>query len=91
MIEVVSPGSGQRDYVEKREEYFQFGVREYWIVDAEKQTIEQYVLARGDRYELVLKSSSGSIRSKVIDGFEIPIAAVFDNDQSLSTLKSFLA
>ena len=33
-IEVVSSGSEQRDYVEKREEYFQFGVREYWIIDA---------------------------------------------------------
>src|SRR5205823_3131080 len=30
VIEVVSLGSEHRDYVEKREEYLQFGVREYW-------------------------------------------------------------
>ena len=36
VIEVVSPGSEGRDYGEKREEYLLFGVREYWIVDADR-------------------------------------------------------
>src|SRR5439155_15693987 len=34
VIEVVSAESQHRDYVEKREEYWKFGVREYWIIDA---------------------------------------------------------
>jgi Uma2 family endonuclease len=35
----VSPGSEVRDYEEKPEEYLAFGVREYWIFDADKETI----------------------------------------------------
>ena len=37
VIEVVSPGSEIRDYEEKRDEYLQFGVLEYWIIDAERR------------------------------------------------------
>src|SRR5205823_5333416 len=33
VVEVVSPSSADRDYGEKRVEYLEFGVREYWIVD----------------------------------------------------------
>src|SRR5688572_26453217 len=36
VVEIVSPSSRQRDYDEKPDEYLQFGVREYWIVDREK-------------------------------------------------------
>jgi Uma2 family endonuclease len=37
VIEVVSPGSEQRDDVEKRQEYLAFGVKETWVVDADRQ------------------------------------------------------
>jgi Uma2 family endonuclease len=45
-IEVVSPGAEarRRDYVEKRDEYLQLGIREYWIVDPERRQLT--VLAR---------------------------------------------
>lgn len=44
IIEVVSPGSRRMDYVRKPGLYADAGVREYWIVDPEKQrtTIYQY-------------------------------------------------
>jgi Uma2 family endonuclease len=44
VIEIVSPGSEQRDYEEKPEEYFRFGVKEFWIIDAQRQ--EMLVLRR---------------------------------------------
>ena len=31
VIEIVSPGSEERDYGEKPEEYLRFGVKEYWL------------------------------------------------------------
>jgi Uma2 family endonuclease len=33
VVEVISPRSGDRDYVDKREEYLRAGVLEYWILD----------------------------------------------------------
>lgn len=33
VVEVVSQGGEDRDYVEKREEYLRFGVAEYWVLD----------------------------------------------------------
>src|SRR5262249_37634734 len=45
LIEIVSAESQFRDYILKREEYWKFGVREYWIIDAYRR--ELLVLRRG--------------------------------------------
>ena len=44
VVEVLSPGSARRDRVEKRRWYRQYGVREYWIVDASARRIDVLVL-----------------------------------------------
>ncbi len=49
VIEILSPGSRQKDLEVKRKIYAGFGVREYWIVDPDAQTIEVLVL-RKQRY-----------------------------------------
>lgn len=53
VIEILSPGSGKRDRMMKRESYARFLVPEYWIVDPAHLTIEQYVLVEsGQPYVL---------------------------------------
>src|SRR5205823_9504071 len=47
VIEIVSLSSEVRDYVEKREDYWHLGVKEYWIVDANRR--EMWVLRRQRR------------------------------------------
>ena len=42
VIEIVSPSSKPRDYMEKLFKYRMAGVREYWIVDPEKQRVMVY-------------------------------------------------
>jgi Uma2 family endonuclease len=42
-IEIVSPESVARDYSDKLMEYQDIGVREYWIIDPERQTAIFYV------------------------------------------------
>ena len=78
MFEVVSPGreSRTRDYVRKRQEYQQAGVREYVVVDRASRRVSVYtrgprgfrrrVLRAGDIYETTL-----------LPGLAIPVDDVF--------------
>ena len=76
VVEIVSPGSEQRDYVEKREEYLQFGIREYWIVDATKQEMLALQRSRG-QWEEHLVRPPALYRSLSLPGFEFNLASVF--------------
>src|SRR5260370_30832533 len=53
-IEVVSPSSRKRDYQEKPQEYLDRGIKEYWIVDADKQKVTILRRVRGKWVERVL-------------------------------------
>ena len=46
IIEIVSPSSKPRDYMTKLFKYCMAGVREYWIVDSEKQMITVYAFEK---------------------------------------------
>jgi Uma2 family endonuclease len=74
VVEVVSQGSRERDHGAKREEYLAAGVREYWIVDPERQ--HAVILVRhGDRWRepRVPKEASGEPRaSKEAGGSSTP-------------------
>lgn len=76
VAEVVSPGSEQRDYVEKREEYLRFGIQEYWIVDANRRAI--LVLRRsGGRWKERAVQPPETYRTRLLPGFELSSEAVF--------------
>ena len=49
VIEIVSPTSGQMDYVRKLALYQTAGVREYWIVDPQRETVTVYDLEHGGK------------------------------------------
>ena len=51
LIEILSPGSYQRDRVLKMEAYRKSGVPHYWLVDPVERTIEAFVL-RNELYAL---------------------------------------
>ncbi len=77
VIEIVSPGSEQRDYDEKREEYLAFGVQEYWIFDADKEQV--LVLRRmGGQWRERLVRPPELYRSTVLRGFELTCQQVFE-------------
>jgi Uma2 family endonuclease len=90
IVEVLSPSTEDIDRTIKFEDYAEHGVKEYWIIDPDPETIEQYVLA-GDVYKLLVKVQTGTIRSRVIEGFDIPVRAVFDEQENLKTLQTLLA
>jgi Uma2 family endonuclease len=76
VVEVVSPSSRDRDYVEKREEYFAFGVMEYWIFDAERG--ELLVLRRvGGRWVERTVRPPDEYRTRLLPGFALATGPVF--------------
>jgi len=72
LIEILSPGSAVHDTITKRELYERSGVREYWIVDAEKRSIAQLVL-RKKHYALAELDAGDRVKSVVLAGFEMNV------------------
>lgn len=69
VVEIVSPDSVRRDYVEKHREYAEAGVPEYWIVDPGNKVLTAFTLAQSGRYEVLFEGSKGKVASKVLPGF----------------------
>lgn len=90
VVEVLSASTESRDRGIKFEDYAAHAVGEYWLVDPDTETIEQYQLVERD-YELVMKSKSGEIESAVLAGFTIPVRAVFDEETHRATLDALRA
>lgn len=44
IIEIVSPGTARRDYLIKLNLYAEYGVKEYWIVNSDKEIVTVYHL-----------------------------------------------
>ena len=85
IVEVLSETTEARDRGVKLQDYAAHGVREYWLVDPEREFIEQHDLV-GDRYALRVKQTDGTLRSQIVAGFAVPVRAVFDRDLNLRTL-----
>ncbi len=78
VVEVLNESTEERDRGIKFEDYALHGVEEYWIVDSGNRTVEKYQLKAGEQqYHLAEKLSHGSVRSTVIDGFEITLDDLF--------------
>jgi Uma2 family endonuclease len=79
-LEVVSEEKPERDLVQKRADYAEGGVSEYWIVNPQTETITVLRL-RGDAYEEAGTYRRGeSAASVLLDGFSVGASAVFDAD-----------
>lgn len=89
IVEVISESTERTDRGTKFLDYAAHGVKEYWIVDPEKFTVEQYML-KDEEYELLLKAKDGVIESIVVEGFRIPIQAIFDESENMAALKTII-
>lgn len=87
IVEVLSPSTQARDRGIKFDDYQAHGIEEYWIIDPEREQLEQYRLVN-NQYENVLTSRSGTVHSYVIEGFQIPVRAIFDDDENLKAIQN---
>lgn len=77
-VEILSPSTEKTDREIKFADYAAHGVEEYWIVDPEALSIEQYLLDSG-HYKLNVKlTGDGMLHARVVDGFSLDIGVVFE-------------
>jgi Uma2 family endonuclease len=77
VMEVVSEDDPDRDLVDKRREYAEAGIPEYWIVDPRNTTISVLTLD-GEKYVLHGEFRSGEQATSVLlAGFSADVTAVF--------------
>ena len=86
IAEILSDSTEEIDRGIKFDDYAAHGVVEYWIIDSEQESIEQYGLS-GDHYDLVVKALRGPIESIAVRGFQIPVRAVFERTEHLEAVR----
>lgn len=78
VCEVLSPSNSQKDTILKKQVYFRFGVKEYWIIDPEDQLLE--ILTPADTgfktYRLVY--TDDPIESPIFPQLSAKGAAIFN-------------
>lgn len=78
IIEVLSPSTEIYDRGVKMADYAMHGVGEYWIVDPESKSIEQYKLEVGaEEYTLHQKKNDGELSPLCMPNLKIDLNAVF--------------
>jgi Uma2 family endonuclease len=78
VVEIVSPDKPERDLVEKRHDYAEAQIPEYWIVDPQDETITVLRLESGAYVEHgVFKRGTQAI-SALLAGLTVEVDAVFD-------------
>ncbi|MBI5387706.1 MAG: Uma2 family endonuclease [Verrucomicrobia bacterium] len=86
IVEVLSESTERNDRGVKFRDYAAHDVQEYWLVDPDAEVIEQFV-NRDGHYALLLKLNTGAITSRVVQGFTVPVRAVFDAEENLAALR----
>ena len=78
VVEVVSPDDPDRDLVQKRADYAEAGIPEYWIADPRDETILVLGLANGAYRELGQYRRGDVAPSRSLDGLRVDVGAAFD-------------
>jgi Uma2 family endonuclease len=81
VIEVVSLSSAHRDYFEKRDDYWHIGVKEYWIVDAQRREMLVHRRQR-TKWSQRTVGESETYSTRLLPGFSLDLAAVFTAAQA---------
>ncbi|MFA0782820.1 Uma2 family endonuclease [Fervidibacter sacchari] len=73
VVEIVSEDSVLRDRGMKFAEYELDGVKEYWLIDPNKEQADFFVLDEGNRFERKLPDKRGFYYSAVLKGFRLNV------------------
>ena len=78
VAEVVSPDNPDRDLIDKREDYAEAGIPEYWIVNPIAGTLTVLVLSGGEYREHGVFRPGAQADSPSLPGFSVDVKEMFD-------------
>ena len=91
IVEILSKSTEERDRGIKKLDYQQHGVKEYWIIDADTQFIEQYILNdEGEYTDANIYTVKDTIPCYVINGLNIPLSAIFHADNNHAFIQQMM-
>ena len=77
VVEILSKSTARYDRVHKLKIYSEFGVRSYWVVDAEAQTLEAFDLTGETPRLVAAHAGEDTFRPDVFPGLEISLGEVW--------------
>jgi len=77
VVEVVSSSTRKRDRKDKSRLYFEHGVKEYWLVDAEDRLVEVFVPGARDWQRAGIFDETEVLTSPLLPGLEINLQRIF--------------
>ena len=77
VVEILSPSTADRDRGYKRELYARHGVREYWIVDPDAETIHVLRQHDGGLEEAHTFDRTRNLHTALLPGFEVDLRDIF--------------
>ncbi|OJV20122.1 MAG: restriction endonuclease [Dyadobacter sp. 50-39] len=77
VVEILSPGNSQKEMYSKFLLYQECGVREYWLVDSDRNAVWIYVLNENGRY-FGQQPAVKVLQSTIFPGLKIDLEKVFD-------------
>jgi len=80
VIEVLSPSTRRRDREVKRRLYDRAGVREYWLVDPDRNSVTVHRRASGGAFPAVAELSAGApdlLETPLVPGWSVSLARLF--------------
>ena len=77
-VEIVSPDEPKRDLVDKRRDYAEAGIPEYWIVDPRNETVTVLALRGAAYVEHGVFARGARADSVLLHGLTVDVGAVFD-------------
>ena len=78
VVEILSPGNPAKEMSYKKYIFEATGVREYWLVNPDNQTVSQYENIGGELLRLHILGENNTLQSITVEGFELPVKAIFD-------------
>ena len=77
VVEVLSPTTAKADLTSKFEIYERYGVKEYWIIDPEDNSVKVYLHSEGRLALIQAVCGHGLVKSQVLAGFTVEADYLF--------------